>query len=47
MYRVTSGLRTFVGYDFLYISNVVRRGGQIDTTFNFSTNPAILAPARH
>lgn len=35
-YRVTSALRIFVGYDFLYINNVVRSGNQIDTSLNFS-----------
>lgn len=33
-YQVTDHLRAFVGYDFLYWSEVVRPGGQIDTTIN-------------
>ena len=46
-YKVTSAIRIFVGYDFLYINNVVRPGNQIDTTLNFSGNPAIagVSPA--
>jgi hypothetical protein len=43
-YKVTSGLRLFVGYDFIYMSNVVRPGNQVDTTLNFSSNPAINGP---
>jgi hypothetical protein len=40
-YRFKNGVRLFAGYDFLYISNVVRPGDQIDTTINFSSNPTI------
>jgi len=40
-YRLPFGVRAFVGYDLIYISNVVRPGNQIDTTLNFSGNPAI------
>ncbi len=40
-YRMQSGIRFFAGYDFLYISNVVRPGNQIDTTINFTSNPVI------
>jgi hypothetical protein len=40
-YRLQSDIRIFAGYDFLYISNVVRPGNQIDTTLNFSGNPTI------
>ncbi|HZR87536.1 MAG TPA: BBP7 family outer membrane beta-barrel protein [Bradyrhizobium sp.] len=40
-YRMQSGVRVFVGYNFLYVSNVVRPGDQIDTTLNFTGNPAI------
>ena len=41
-YRTQSGIRFFVGYDFLYVSNVVRPGDQIDTTLNFTGNPALI-----
>ena len=40
-YRLQSGVRFFAGYDFLYISNVVRPGNQIDTTINLTSNPVI------
>jgi hypothetical protein len=40
-YRFQNGVRLFAGYDFLYISNVVRPGDQIDTTINFTSNPTI------
>jgi hypothetical protein len=42
-YRMQNGVRFFVGYNFLYVSNVVRPGDQIDTTLNLTGNPA-LAP---
>ncbi len=35
-YRITDGLRVFAGYDFLYLSNVLRPGEQIDRGINFS-----------
>ena len=35
-YRLTDGLRVFAGYDFLYLSNVLRPGDQIDRGINFS-----------
>jgi len=40
-YRASSGIRLFVGYDVIYLSNVVRPGNQIDTTVNFTGNPAV------
>ena len=39
--NLSSRLRAFVGYDFLYVSNVVRPGDQIDRTLNFTSNSAI------
>jgi hypothetical protein len=39
-YQVTPRLRALVGYDFLYWTDVVRPGGQIDTT----VNPDLLPP---
>ena len=40
-YQVTRNFRLLVGYSFLYLSNVVRPGPQIDTTIN----PNLLSPA--
>ena len=39
-YQVTSYLRAYVGYNFLYLSNVVRPGDQIDRTIN----PNLIPP---
>ncbi|HXY33444.1 MAG TPA: BBP7 family outer membrane beta-barrel protein [Planctomycetaceae bacterium] len=51
-YAVTTWFRVFVGYDFLYISDVVRPGDEIDGGVNLfrtslvqQANPAIAAPA--
>jgi hypothetical protein len=35
-YLLPFGVRAFVGYDLIYMSNVVRPGNQIDTTLNLS-----------
>jgi hypothetical protein len=35
-YRLADSLRVFAGYDFLYLSNVIRPGDQIDRGINFS-----------
>jgi hypothetical protein len=43
-YQVTSNLRATVGYDFLYWTNVVRPGGQIDTAINPNLLPPPLLP---
>ena len=43
-YQVTPHLRATVGYDFLYWTNVVRPGGQIDTTINPNLLPPPLSP---
>jgi hypothetical protein len=40
-YQVTSHLRALVGYDFLYWTDVLRAGSQIDTV----VNPNLLPPA--
>jgi hypothetical protein len=40
--QVTERLRAYVGYDFLYVSSVVRSGDQID----LRVNPAQLAPSQ-
>ena len=39
-YQATSWLRATIGYDFLYISRVVRPGSQVDLVVNDSVNPA-------
>jgi Putative beta barrel porin-7 (BBP7) len=40
-YNITSNIKAFVGYDFLYVSNVVRPGDQIDRVLNFTASPSI------
>jgi len=40
-YQLTERLRAFVGYDFLYWTNVVRAGDQV----NLNINPNLLPPA--
>jgi hypothetical protein len=40
-YNVSSRIRAFVGYDFLYMTDAVRPGNQIDRTLNFTSNSAI------
>lgn len=47
-YQVTSNLRVFVGYSFLYWSNVTRAGDIIDTTINPTQLPpgTLVGPAR-
>ncbi len=50
-YNLTDNVRLFVGYDFLYWSNVVRPGDQVDTNLNvsqipnFGNNPAFVPPS--
>lgn len=46
--RVTRRLTAFVGYDFLYLSSVVRPGDQIDRSVNEtqSTGAPLIGPAR-
>ncbi|MBI3407262.1 MAG: BBP7 family outer membrane beta-barrel protein [Planctomycetes bacterium] len=49
-YQVTDNVRVFVGYDFLYWSDVIRPGDQVDTVVNvtqvpnFCQNPAFCPP---
>jgi hypothetical protein len=43
-YDVTSNVRVFAGYDFLYWSNVVRPGDQIDTTLDVNRVPNAGGP---
>jgi hypothetical protein len=43
-YDLTDHLRVFVGYDFLYLSNVVRPGDQIDLNVNSNFRPSIFGP---
>jgi len=40
-YTLPYGARVFVGYNFIYLSSVVRPGNQIDTTLNLTGNPGI------
>ncbi len=40
-YMVTRRIHAFVSYDFLYLSDVVRPGNQIDRTLNLTSNAAI------
>jgi Putative beta barrel porin-7 (BBP7) len=50
-YNLTDNVRVFAGYDFLYWSNVVRPGDQVDTNLNvsqipnFGNNPAFVPPS--
>lgn len=44
-YQVTRGLRVFVGYSLLHISNVVQPGEQMDRRINPSQAPAIIGTA--
>lgn len=39
--NLTRNVRFFVGYDFLYVSSVVRPGDQIDRTLNFTQNAVL------
>jgi len=43
-YQVTDHLKTFVGYNFLYWSNVIRPGDQIDTTIDVNRVPRFVPP---
>jgi hypothetical protein len=43
-YQVTSHLRAFVGYNFLYWSDVARPGDQIDRAINVSQLPMVVGP---
>jgi hypothetical protein len=47
-YQVCENLRLFVGYDFLFWSNVARPGAQIDTTLNTTqqSGGTLVGPAR-
>jgi hypothetical protein len=43
-YQVTEGLRGFIGYNFLYLSSVVRPGDQVDTNLNLNLLPPQAPP---
>jgi hypothetical protein len=45
-YNLTDNLRVFFGYDFLYWTNVVRPGDQIDTTLTSTQIPNFFIPPR-
>lgn len=40
-YSLSSSIRAFAGYNFMYMSDVVRPGDQVDRVLNFTTSPAI------
>ncbi len=42
--NLTQNIRLSVGYDFMYLNNVVRPGDQIDRTINFTQNAIIDPP---
>lgn len=42
--NLTDHLRLFIGYDFMYLNNVVRPGDQIDPNVNQAFRPSILGP---
>jgi hypothetical protein len=44
-YQLTSNMRVFAGYSFMYWSNVVRAGDQINTNLNTSQAPRTLPPS--
>jgi hypothetical protein len=41
-YQPVSSLRFFIGYNFLYMSNVLRPGGTIDTRVNAYQIPSLV-----
>jgi hypothetical protein len=43
-YQVNDHVRVYVGYDFLYVNNVVRPGDQIDRVVNVTQIPNITSP---
>ena len=43
-YQVTSHLRAYAGYTFLYWDQVVRAGQQVDLTVNPNLLPPVTAP---
>ena len=43
-YQINPLWRVFVGYNFLYLSDVVRPGNQIDRVVNTTQLPSVLGP---
>jgi hypothetical protein len=43
-YQLTQGIRPFFGYNWLYLSNAVRPGNQIDRAVNPTQNPLFVPP---
>jgi hypothetical protein len=43
-YQVTDGLRVFAGYSFMYWTNVVRPGDQVDRVVNVTQLPGSPVP---
>ena len=44
-YQITNHCRVFMGYNFLYASNVVRPGNQISPVINRSQQPTVFGPS--
>lgn len=49
-YFLTPGIRPFIGYNFLFVNNVIRPGDQVDRNINTTQNPflgggALVGPA--
>jgi hypothetical protein len=40
-YQLTPWMRTQIGYDFLYLTSVARRGSQIDNSYDGVTHPLV------
>ena len=43
-YRLPYGFKLFLAYNFIYLSDAVRPGDQVDTTLNLTGNPVISGP---
>lgn len=43
-YQLTQGIRPFFGYNWMYLSNAVRPGNQIDRDINPTQNPVLVPP---
>jgi hypothetical protein len=43
-YQLTPGIRPFFGYNWMYLSNAVRPGNQIDRNINPTQNPVLVPP---
>lgn len=43
-FQLTQNLRPFIGYNFLYLSNAIRPGEQMDRNVNLTQNPFAVGP---